>query len=209
MAEIPSEIKDNIFEKIQKEVFHVKCINQLSDSIINYFCMAVGFFMLGCIHAEKLITISDDTLYFLYGNIFIAGIFLVVLGIYEWYKGRFIYILINFSFGLLFICWFIKNNLIDVEKDETYEGVFYILWAVLCFIIIIGVKNKAIIYSLDYLSVAAGFVFLFISKYADKIWIKYTYGWIFIVTGALFWITGLLRFINNSYLSHKFGLVRE
>jgi succinate-acetate transporter protein len=201
---------DYTLHKIQSNVFHVKCKNQLSDSIVDFFAMAIGFFMFGCINAEMLY--SDDTKYLFYGNIIIAGIVQIILGVYDWYKGKSISILTNFSFGLLFITWFLKYYLIENEniaKDKKYEGAIYIIWLLLVLIIIFGVKNKGLIYSLDYLAVAVGFLFLIISKYSDIDWIKKVHGYAFIVSGGLFWITGLLRFINNAFLNNNLGIVRE
>ena len=42
----------------------------------------------------------------------------------------------------------------------------------LTIIVIIAVKNKGIIYSLDYLAATVGFVFIIVDKYPDKSWLK-------------------------------------
>ena len=204
------DIIENNLHKIQNNLFHVKCQNQLSDSIINFFTMAIGFFMFGCMNAEILY--SNETKYLFYGILIIAGIAQAILGIYEWYKGKSISILINFSFGLLFIAWFYKYKLIEegvIKKDQSYEGTIYTIWFLLSLIIIVAVKNKGMIYSLNYIAVGAGFAFLFIDKYADQNWIKKTYGYIFLVAGGLFWITGLLRLFSSSFLNNYLGIVKE
>ena len=210
MANNQEDIIENNLHKIQNNLFHVKCHNQLSDSIINFFTMAIGFFMFGCMNAEILY--SNETKYLFYGNLLIAGIAQTILGIYEWYKGKSISILINFSFGLLFIAWFFKYKLIEegsIAKDKSYEGTIYTIWFLLSIIIIVAVKNKGMFYSLNYIAVAAGFAFLFIDKFADQNWIKRTYGFIFIVVGGLFWITGLLRLFSSSFLNNYLGIVKE
>ena len=198
-------------EKIQKQVFHIKCNNQLSDSIINYFTLAIGFFMFGCIYAQ--IIYSDEIKYYFYGNLIIAGIAQSLLGIYDWHKGKSLSVLINISFGLLFISWFIKYILFEkgeIEKeDNIYEGAFYIMWCFITVIIIIAVKNKGVLYSLDYLAVTVGFVFMIVDKYGHQNWIKKTYGYSFIVAGGLFWITGLLRLMNTTLFKNTFKLVKE
>lgn len=201
-------------EKIQNNVFHVQSQNQLSESILNYFTMAVGLFMFGCIYAD--IIYKKEIEFFFYGNIVIAGVAQVGLGIYDWYKGKTITLLSNILFGFLFVSWFLKYY-INLEREtgendnktEIEEGEFYIIWSLLSIVIIIGVKNKGIIYSLDYLAVAVGFIFVFIDKYANQDWIKKVYGYTFIVSGALFWITGLLRFISNIFMNNTFTLVKE
>lgn len=173
--------------------------------------MAIGFFMFGCINA-KIFKNENDI--FLFWNIMVAGITQIALGVYDWYKGKSLYILINFSYGLLFISWFMKNKLIedksiDLKKDEEYEGALYIIWFILTIIIVIGLKNKGIIYIIDFLILSIGFIFLFLDKYIDEKWSKKTYGIIFIASGGLFWLTGVLRILNHFYLGNKFSLVKE
>ena len=212
MTEIDENKKDDLdraLQDIQKTVIHVKCRNQLSDSIVNFFTMAIGFFMFGCINA-KIFENGNDK--FLFWNIMIAGIGQIVLGVYEWYKGKSLYILINFSYGLLFISWFMKYKLIEninIKSDEEYEGALYVIWFILTIIIVFGLKNKGIIYFIDFIILAIGFIFLFLDKYIDKKWSKKTYGIIFIVSGGLFWLTGVLRIIDHFYLENKFSLVKE
>ena len=214
MTEIDENKKDDLnraLEDIQKRVIHVKCRNQLSDSIVNYFTMAIGFYMFGCIKAQIFKNENDK---FLYWNIMVAGIAQIALGVYDWYKGKSLYILINFSYGLLFISWFMKNKLtedqsIHINEDEEYEGALYIIWFILTIIIVFGLKNKGIIYIIDFLILAIGFIFLFLDKYIDKNWSKKTYGIIFIVSGGLFWLTGVLRIFNHFYLENKLSFVKE
>ena len=95
-------------EKIQNNVFHVKTQNQLSESILNLFTMAIGLFMFGFIHAQ--IIESEKSLFLFYGNILIAGIAQVVLGVYDWYKGKTLTLLTNILFGFLFISWFLAKS---------------------------------------------------------------------------------------------------
>ena len=107
---------------------------------------------------------SIETKYLFIGNLIIAGIAQIILGIYEWYKAKSISILINFSFGVLFISWFFNYNLIEEDKKpkvQLYEGVIYIIWFLLSLVIIVAVKNKGMIYSLNYIAVAVGFLFSF------------------------------------------------
>ena len=208
--------KDKLFdtlEKIQSHVFHVKSENQLSDSIIDYFTMAIGLFMYGIIHAD--IIVNDNNKQLLYYYIAFAGFAQIGLGIYDWYKGKTLTLLVNFLFGFLFISWFFKFYYIinpeggEVNEDELYEGALYILWFALSAFLIVAVKNKGILYSLDYLVIAVAFVFLFVDKYANQKWLKKAYGYSFLVSGCLFWITGLLRFINSTLAKHAIGIVKE
>ena len=208
--------KEKLFstlEKIQSHVFHVRNVNQLSDSILNYFTMAVGLFIYGIIHAD--IIVNDNSKLLLYFYIAFAGFAQIGLGIYDWYKGKTLTLLVNFLFGFLFISWFFKFYYIlhpeggDVNEDELYEGQIYILWFALSAFLIVAVKNKGILYSLDYLVIAVAFVFLFVDKYANQKWLKKAYGYSFLVSGCLFWITGLLRFINSTLAKYAISIVKE
>ena len=208
--------KNNIIytlEKIQNNVFHIQSQNQLSESIVNYFTMAVGLFMFGCIHAD--IIYKKEIEFFIYGNIAIAGVAQIGLGIYDWYKGKSVTLLSNVLFGFLFVSWFMKyyaNDGVGNEGNENGkkgEGVLYIIWSLLSIVLIIAVKNKGIIYSLNYLVVLAGFIFVFIDKYADQNWTKKVSGYIFIVSAAFFWLTGLFRFINKTFLNNTLPFVKE
>lgn len=204
---------DETFAKIQDHVFHVRNSNKLSDSILNYFTMAVGLFIYGIIHAD--IIVNDNNKLLLYYYIAFAGFAQIGLGIYDWYKGKTLTLLVNFLFGFLFISWFFKFYYMlhpeggDVNEDEFYEGALYILWFALSAVLIVAVKNKGILYSLDYLVIAVAFVFLFVDKYANQKWLKKAYGYTFLVSGCLFWITGLLRFINSSLAEHAISIVKE
>ena len=202
-------------EKLEKKItgllFHVRLDNQLSDSILNYFSMSVALFFYGCRYAE--LTFAKNTESLIYEIIFICGIVQIILAIYDWYKGKSLTLFTNILFGLLFISWYYKyQRILKKEpnyKDKQYEGIIYILLFALALVLIISVKNKSIMYSINYLVLAVSFAFVIVDKYAHKDWSKKTFGYCFIVLGGLFWITGLLRFINAQFLNRTFSLVKE
>ena len=51
-------------------------------------------------------------------------------------------------------------------------------------------------------------LFLFFFKYYDKKWIKDAYSYIFIISGALFWITGLLKIIDNDLAENSITILQ-
>ena len=204
-------MSDQIKDQIKEQIFHVRLNNQLSDSILNYFTMAIGLFFYGCFNAD--IVYKNNTVSLFYELIFIAGIAQMLLTIFDWYKGRSLNLLSSFLFGLLFISWYYKYYKILVNNmdysDKTYEGVFYILFFAISITMLISLKNKGIIYSINYLALIVAFIFMIVDKYEDKNWIKKTFGYAFIVSGGLFWITGTLRIINGQFLNKSFFLFRE
>ena len=148
-----------------------------------------------------------------YDLIFISGIVQILLTIFDWYKERSLNLLSSFLFGLLFISLYYKYSLNNVDyknyTDKKYEGVFYILFLVISLTMLISLKNKGIMESINYLALIVAFIFMIVDKYEDKNWIKKTFGYAFIVSGGLFWITGTLRIIDGQFLNKTFFLVRE
>ena len=207
-----SKIKDGIKQQICSEIFNIRLTNQLSDSILNYFSMSVGLFFYGCLSAEIIVK-KNNTESIFYEILLITGIIQIFLGIYDWYKGKTLTLLTNILFGILFISWYFKYYEILKKKEDyrdlKYEGVLYILFVVISLTLIIAAKNKGTMYSINYLVLAISFAFVVVEKYAHKDWAKTTFGYAFIVTGALFWITGLLRILNNQFLNRTFFLVKE
>ena len=196
---------------IRSDIFNIRLKNNLSDSILNYFTMSIGLFYYGCIYAK--IIVKDNTKSFFYELIMLSGILQIILGIFDWYKKKTITLLTNTLFGILFISWYFKYKYILIEnpdyKDKKYEGVFYILFIVLSALLIISSKSKGPMYSINFLALVVAFVFEVIDKYANKSWAKKTYGYAFIVSGGLFWITGIMRILNNQFLNRALVLVKE
>ena len=89
--------KKSVKETINPDLYHIRLSNQLSDSILNYFTMSVCLFFYGCNCAEILIIkekdeendkVVDKTLSLKINIIFISGIIQILLGIFDWYKGK-------------------------------------------------------------------------------------------------------------------------
>ena len=205
-SKIGEQLKD-----ISSDIFNIRISNRLSDSILNYFTMSIGFFFYGCLYAK--IIVKDTTKSLFYEFILISGIIQILLGVFDWYKEKTRTLLTNTIFGILFISWYIKYKIILKKtpdyKDKKYEGVFYILLTVLSILLIIASKNKGQMYSINYLVLVVAFAFEVVDKYANKSWAKKTYGFAFVVSGGLFWITGVMRILNNQFLNRALFLVKE
>ena len=196
---------------IRSDIFNIRLKNNLSDSILNYFTMSIGLLFYGCIYAK--IIVKDNTKSFYYELIMLSGILQIILGIFDWYKKKTKTLLTNTLFGFLFISWNLKYQYIlsgnPDYKDKKYEGIFYISFIVLSALLIIASKNKGPMYSINFLALVVAFVFEVVDKYANKSWAKKTYGYAFIVSGGLFWITGIMRILNNQFLNRTLVLVKE
>ena len=204
-------MNENLEKKITGLLFHVRLDNQLSDSILNYFSMLVALFFYVWCYAE--LTFAKNTESLIYEIIFICGIVQIILAIYDWYKGKSLTLFTNILFGLLFISWYYKYKKILKKnsdyQDKKYEGVIYILFTVIAITILIASKNKGIMYPINYLALVVSFAFMIVDKYVNRDWCKQTFSYSFVVSGGLFWITGLMRLLNSQFLNKRFILVKE
>ena len=204
-------MKDQLDNKITDQIFHIRLNNQLSDSILSYFSMSAGLCFYGCLYAD--LDFAKDIESLVYEIIFISGIIQIILAIYDWYKGKSLTLFSNILFGLLFISWYYKYKKILKKnsdyQDKKYEGVIYILFTVIAITILIASKNKGIMYPINYLALVVAFAFMIVDKYVNRDWCKQTFGYSFVVSGGLFWITGLMRLLNSQFLNKRFILVKE
>ena len=207
------QIEDQLKDQIKSQVFHVRLTNQLSDSILNYFTMSVGLFFYGYRFAD--IESKKETKSLFYDFIMISGITQIILGIYDWYKRKSLTLLANILYGLLFISWYFKNHLLENKKkdeddeDKKYESIIYILFIVITLTMVIALKNKGVMYSINYLVMTVGFVFMVVDIFIKKDWAEKVFGYSFIVTAGLFWITGIMRILNNQFLNRTIPFVKE
>ena len=184
----------------------------LSDSIINYMAIGISLFVFGCINLEWFK--ADYITRFLFGYYLISGIILYIIGIFDWYKGNELIFLIDFIYSFHFISLFltekkIKFGQITTDNDNNkLHGTYYVIIFSLIICIAISNKNKGKIYIVDYIILFCGYVFLFFYKYIETNWVKYVYSYIFIVSGALFWITGILKLVDSALLNYSLSILQ-
>lgn len=167
-------------------------------SVINYFAIGICLFVSGVLSLEWFKSIYGVEFYI--GYYLISGIVLYIVGVFNWYEGKELIFLIDFIYSFYFIILFmIEKKTFEITENENdkLHGTFYVIFSCLILCIIISSKNKGIWYIINYIVLFIGFIFLFVFKYNETKWIKKTYSYIFIISGALFWITGLLRIIDN------------
>ena len=91
---------------------------------------------------------------------------------------------------------------------------FNVIMAILTwtfFILGLSAFKKGWIYIINYFILFLGFVFLFIDFYLDREYdrIKKIHCYIFIVSGAIMWVIGILKFINQGFLSKDIFLLGQ
>ncbi len=186
-------------------VIHIRQISSLAESIINYLTIGICFFIYGCIGLEWFKVAEEASLKFYLGYFLVGGITLYIIGIINWYEGKGLIFIIDFILSFLFITLFLKNqnlgsisDYLGTYNNDKLQGIFYIM--LFCLILVIGVssKEKGLLYIIDYAVLFITYVFLFAYKFFKNDIIKKIDCYMFIVCGALYWITGILKILNSS-----------
>ena len=183
--------------------FNIKEISLLSESIIDYLSIGIVLFIFGYYNLDWFdIKEKINKQFFLY-YFLIAGIILYIIGIFNWHEGRELLFLMNFILSFYFVAYFLKEQNLNYIS-EKYEiigtklsGIFYILIFTLFLVISISSKSKGIFYILNLYILSLAFLFLFLHKFLDYDWIKTVYSYIFVVSGVLYWLIGILKLINS------------
>ena len=192
---------------------NIRKISTLSDSIINYFSIGICLFLNSAYNLTWFKLRENEKFSFAF-FIFAAGV-LYVIGIFNWYEGKEILFLFDFILSFYFLTIYFKeenyfkilekfnDDIIDNVDNYKLQGIFYILIFCLFFIIGFSAFKKGIIYIVNYFILFVGFVFLFIDFYWEKkdSWIDDVHSYIFLVSGALMWIIGILKIVNQGFLS--------
>ena len=191
----------------------VRKISTLSDSIINYFVIGICLFLQSAYNLNWFD--MEDNKIKIYIIFIFAAVVLYTIGIFNWYEGKELLFLFDFILSFYFLTIYFKEeykgkisekfntNIISDSDNNKLQAIFYILIFCLFFIIGFSAFKKGIIYIVNYFILFIGFVFLFIDFYWNKnhTWITKVHYYIFIVSGVLMWIIGILKIINQGFLS--------
>ena len=191
----------------------VRKISTLSDSIINYFAIGICLFLQSAYNLNWFD--MEDNKIKIYIIFIFAAVVLYTIGIFNWYEGKELLFLFDFILSFYFLTIYFKEeykgkisekfntNIISDNDNNKLQAIFYILIFCLFFIIGFSAFKKGIIYIVNYFILFVGFVFLFIDFYWNKnhTWITKVHYYIFIVSGVLMWIIGILKIINQGFLS--------
>ena len=191
----------------------VRKISTLSDSIINYFAIGICLFLQSAYNLNWFD--MEDNKIKIYIIFIFAAVVLYTIGIFNWYEGKELLFLFDFILSFYFLTIYFKEeykgkisekfntNIISDSDNNKLQAIFYILIFCLFFIIGFSAFKKGIIYIVNYFILFVGFVFLFIDFYWNKnhTWITKVHYYIFIVSGVLMWIIGILKIINQGFLA--------
>ena len=178
-------------------------------SVINYFAISISLFVFGVINLEWFKSNSNTAFYS--GYFLFSGLVLYFLGVLNWYEGKELIFLIDFIYSFYFIALFMRESkTLSITEDDNnkMQGSFYVVFFCLIICITISYKNKGKIYIINYVVLFVGYLFLFFNKYIETEWGKKVYSFIFIVSGALFWITGLLKTIDNGLADTSISILQ-
>ena len=182
----------------------------ISTSFINYMAIGISLFIFGVTNLNWFEIEYNEEFY--KGYYIISGIVLYIIGIFDWYEGKELIFLIDFIYSFYFISLFLTENGIiktkNKEENKKMHGTFYAILFFLIICITISSKNKGKIYIIDYVVLFLGYLFLFFYKYIVTDWGEKVYAFIFIVAGGLFWITGLLKIIDNGLSESSIGFLQ-
>ena len=182
----------------------------ISTSFINYMAIGISLFIFGVTNLNWFEIEYNEEFY--KGYYIISGIVLYIIGIFDWYEGKELIFLIDFIYSFYFISLFLTENGIiktkNKEENKKMHGTFYAILFFLIICITISSKNKGKIYIIDYVVLFLGYLFLFFYKYIETDWGEKVYAFIFIVAGGLFWITGLLKIIDNGLSESSIGFLQ-
>ena len=97
-----------------------------------------------------------------------------------------------------------EENCLD-NNNNKLRAIFYIF--IFCFFLVLLISSyrKGKIFMINYFILFVGFVFLFLDNFFEDKYdcIKKTHYYIFIISGGLMWIIGILKLINNGFLSKE------
>ena len=196
-------------------LIHYKLNPILSTSILNYLSIGISLAIFGCDKKNFFKLQGHRPLRINY--YFVSAIILYISGIFDWIDGKELLFLVDFILSFYFFSLYfleenenklkiIKNSEKTIEKsrdeDELY-GTFYVTLFLLFLCIAVSYKNKGKFYIIDYSVLVLGFIFLFLHRYFDAGWMEDAYSYIFIADGILFWISGLLKMIDNVMNNHS------
>jgi len=194
-------------------LIHYKLNPILSTSILNYLSIGISLAIFGCDKKNFFKLQGHRPLRINY--YFVSAIILYISGIFDWIDGKELLFLVDFILSFYFFSLYFREETekklaltIAIEsKNDELQGTFYVTLFLFFLCIAVSYKNKGKFYIIDYSVLVLGFIFLFLHRYFGAGWMEDAYSYIFIADGILFWISGLLKMIDNVMNNHSIILI--
>ena len=194
-------------------LIHYKLNPILSTSILNYLSIGISLAIFGCDKKNFFKLQGHRPLRINY--YFVSAIILYISGIFDWIDGKELLFLVDFILSFYFFSLYFREETekklaltIAIEsKNDELQGTFYVTLFSFFLCIAVSYKNKGKFYIIDYSVLVLGFIFLFLHRYFGAGWMEDAYSYIFIADGILFWISGLLKMIDNVMNNHSIVLI--
>ena len=181
----------------------------LGLSVVNFFGMAMGLFMLAA-PMMSWIDYESPTL----GTAYMFGGFCeYLIGFYDWYQGRTMLSFVDFVFGLLHFTYYYTADLgkysifVPYEYHTYMQGVFYCLWLAMLLVVLLSTKNGGCIHLLYIFLLALASIFMIIWEFSKRTWARKVAGYIIFIASIFIWYAGLGRLITNVYASDCLPLI--
>ena len=199
----------NEFDRIPFPTITYREKINLGLSVVNFFGMAMGLFMLAA-PMMGWIDYESPTL----GTAYMFGGFCeYLIGFYDWYQGRTMLSFIDFVFGLLHFTYYYTADLgkysifVPYEYHTYMQGVFYCLWLAMLLVVLLSTRNAGCIHLLYFFLLALACIFIIIWEFSKKTWPRKVAGYIIFIASIFIWYAGLGRLISNVYLSDCLPLI--
>jgi succinate-acetate transporter protein len=183
--------------------------SNLGLSVVNFFGMAMGLFMLSA-PMMGWIDYESPSL----GTFYMFGGFCeYLIGFYDWYQGRSMLSFIDFIFGVLHLVFYCTADLgkysiwVPNEYRTYMQGVFYCLWFATMLCVILSSKDRGCIHILYLFLLTLALVFVIIWEFSTKTWPRKVAGYMIFISSILIWYAGLGRLISNVYANDCLPLI--
>ena len=173
----------------------------LGLSVVNFFGMAMGLFMMSA-PMMGWIGYESPSL----GTAYMFGGFCqYLIGFYDWFQGRTMLSFIDFVFGLLHFTFYYTADLGKYTiwvPDEYYtymQGVFYCLWFAMLLVVLLSLRGRGCIYIFYIFCIALATIFMIIWEFSQRTWQRKAAGYCAFIGSIFIWYAGLGRLISNVF----------
>ena len=194
----------NELDRINFPTINYRSKINLGLSVVNFFGMAMGLFMMSAPMMGGIGYESPSL-----GTAYMFGGFCqYLIGFYDWFQGRTMLSFIDFVFGLLHFTFYYTADLGKYTiwvPDEYYtymQGVFYCLWFAMLLVVLLSLRGRGCIYIFYTFCIALASIFMIVWEFSNKTWARKTAGYITFINSIFIWVNGVDILIYNIFGNH-------